>query len=501
MQLPALLPNHFEVYAAAKTDSALLEQLTKQPSDLTILFEYACNHETWSEEHAPFMHAAMTWMTEQFLQGHLSYESAKRVGKAIQDHYRVLEPLIPRNITFRVDEQEFPVNSLLFGISSEYFRDLMRLHWDLRKETILLKNVSIEFVRFVVEFVETGAIIQLWRLSKEELFIVLRQAVSWGLLGMAQLTEETLKRYIAEENVVDMLILSHEESWKHLLRICCDFLNDRSWGIRCEPVLWESSEEPEIKPLAVEFLDFGYRALDVFEKLRQLVTHLICGGSLMSEGDFGRVVRGCPRLISLNVSHSRLYSEQLVEIIAHLRELNLGNCPWLTDALLKMLIPSCTHLEKLGLSGNLQLTYASWGELQKLKKLRSLDIARCHQIHDEDFSLILKASPQLTHLDLEDCKSLSNKAFFELARNLPHLAVLNVSRCHISDGLLLEIVSRCRSLRALDLSRCLDVTAKGLLQLVGQASSLQRLIIRRCNVSPEAIQQLKQMRPALSIIT
>lgn len=501
MQLPALLPHNLKVYAAAKTDSALLEQLIRQPSDLTIFFEYACNHEMWSEEHADFMCSAMTWMTEQFLKGHLSYESAIRAGKAMQAHNKVLEPFIPRNITFRIDEQDFPVNSLLFGISSEYFRDLIRLNWDLQKEIIVLKNISVEFFQFADEFVETGAIGQLWRRSKEELFALLRQAIACRLTGMAQLTEETLKRYITPENVVEMLMRALAESWEHLLRICCDYLNNRSWGIRCEPVLWETSEEPEIKPLAIEFLDFGYRALDVFEKLRQFVTHLICGGSLTSETDFGRIVKACPRLISLNVSHSRVLSEQLLDIPTHLRELNLGNCPWLNDALLKRLIPTCIHLEKLGLSGNLQLTYTSWGELQKLKRLRSLDIARCHQIRDEDFSLILKACPQLTHLDLEDCKSLSNKAFFELARNLSSLAVLNVARCNISDGLLLEIVSRCRSLRVLDLSRCLDITAKGLSHLVSQASSLQRLILRRSNISPDTIQQLKQIRPALTIIT
>lgn len=506
MQLPAILPDHLLHYQTEPNDAALSEKLDKKLVDLVLFFESASEDEIWCAEHTDFMRSALESLSKHYLNEHLSQESAGRIAFAIYNHLtESAQRFIPSDISVQAQGYSLPVNSLLFGASSEHFRDLIRIQCrDEGKEVVSLQDdVSQEFLITIVELVKTGTVRGIWKYDKKELFNLLRQAASLKLLGLMHICEDTLKRYINSENVFDILKMAYDESWEHLKQHCYDFLNARNPGIRLQGSTTDFGplEVEEIKPLGLEFFELNESSLDIYQKLKPLVTHLIFSGSLTENPEFSRIVRSCPHLISLDISRSRSSSQYLMDLPLDLQELDLSQCPWLTDAVLKKMIGICPNLKKIVLGSNVQLTYEGFSELQKLKRLYGLDISRSPRIRDDDFLLILKACFQISHLLMEDCPQLSNKAFFEISRGLPSLAILNISRCSISDGLLLEITAHCSQLRYLNVSRCLELTGKGLLQVIRQGRKLQVLDVRNCTLSRLEVEKLREVRPLLKILS
>lgn len=486
MLMPALLPEELSRYSKAETETALLEMLRATPKELVAFFEFAAEDETWSEHHGAFMHDTMEWFTIHSLQGRLNTEWIERAARSIREHHHILRPYLPRNLIFEVQSKSIAVNSLLFMESSEFFYDLIRNQlFDKQKTLIPLNEFPLDIFEMMEEFVCTGNVVSIWKHDQKALLRILQYAAGARMEGLMQLCADTLKRYLDRDNVVDFLIMSYEKSWKHLRDHCFDFLNAQTWGVKFEdPERYQRAEEGLKQLLVFEFLDFSDIALGLFERLKFLITHLTCGGSLIEEAAFSTVVKACPQLRLLNISYTRAFSDRLYEIDPSLQELDLSNCPWLSNEALKKMVAICPNLRRLVLTSNVQLTFSGWGALQKLPYLFGLNISRCHQVHDQDFSLILRACPQLNELHLEGCRGLSERAFFELAKRLPQLYVLNVSRCHVSDGALIEIAMRCPNLRELHLARCKEITDKGLLQLMDHTHALKFLDAAACDISP-----------------
>lgn len=497
MLLPALLPEELKIYSQAESEIALFQMLTTKPQDLILFFEYACDDETWSENCREFMPAAMEWFTEKSLQERLASELLQRVAASIKPHYLNLKSYIPRNLIFDVQSKKIAFSSLLFAASSEVFHNLIRSHLYADKSMpISLGKLPLDIFDIVEEFVYSGDVVAIWKYDELGLLRILRHATDMRLVGLMQLCEDTLKRYINKENVLDLLIKAHKKSWIHLKNHCCHFLNILSWGVKFEDSKkYRLTEEGEKTFLALEFLEFSDTSLDIFERLKLFITHLILNGSLTEETSFSMVIQSCPNMRFLDIGRTRAFSERLYEINPNLQELDLSNCLWLTNDYLKKVVEICPNLRRLVLTSNVQLTFLGWSVLQKLPLLYGLDISRCHQVHDDDLLLILRACPQLTELDLEECRGLSERAFFDLAKSLPHLVVLNVSRCHISDVSLIEIALRCRHLRELLLMRCKGISEKGLLQLIANAPLLKLLDITSCNIALAVVESLKHLAP------
>lgn len=486
MLMPALLPEELSRYSKAENETALLQMLRTSPKDFVAFFECAAEDETWSERHGTFMHNAMEWFTVHSLQGRLNTEWIQRVARSIREHYFILRPYLPCNLTFEVQSKSLAVNSLLFMESSEFFHDLIRNRFfGNQAMSISLNELPLDIFEMLQEFVSTGNVVSIWKHDQTALLRILQYATEVRVEGLMHLCADTLKRYLNRDNVVDLLIMSYEKSWKYLRDHCFDFLNEQSWGVKFEnPEAYQSAEHSEKKFLVFEFREFSDTALGLFERLKFLITHLTCGGTLIEEAAFSIVIKACPQLRLLNISYTRDFSDRLYEIDPSLQELDLSNCPWLSSDALRKMVAICPNLRRLALTSNVQLAFTGWGALQKLPHLTGLNISRCHQVHDQDFSLILRACPQLYELHLEGCRGLSERAFFELAKRLPQLYVLNVSRCHVSDAALIEIAMRCRNLRELYIARCKEITDKGLLQLMAHAHALKFLDAAACAISP-----------------
>lgn len=503
MLLPSFLPSQLTHYNASVSEQTLFDELCKIPSHLIVFFQYACDDETWSEQHGAFMQASIAWLTEQGLKERLSPESIKSVAQSIQKHYSILNSYIIRNVAIQTKDKELHVNSLLISACSEYLHGLFYAQSNGSLHFVLpLKTVTYDHIVQINEFACTGTVAGIWKHSPSELFSLLQQSELFRIQGLSEICQETLKRYIDRNNVLEVFLESHVKSRNTLKQCCCDFFNTNQSDVRLDALTSLPAHEKRtiLRPLAFEFFNFSDEAIDLFNQLKQLITHLICGGSLTEEAGFSTVVKGCPQLISLDISRSRVFTERLMDIPQQLPQLDLSQCPWLTNANLKQMVTICPHIKKLNLTSNIQLTYVGWAELQKLHELIALDITRCHQIHDEDFMLILKACSHVSEFSLEECRRLTERSLHELARNLPQIAILNLARCHISDGVLSELATHCHQLRYLNLTRCREITNRGIVQFVLHAKMLEELVIYQCRISDEIIEQMEKLRPGLKVI-
>lgn len=505
MDLPLLLPAEFIHYQEAPNELLLLEQLREHSVDLIRFFEAACADQTWSEMHPTFMTEAMAWLTAQFLEGRLSIESAEAVTRVFQKHYSVLRSYLPRDIVLRVQGQDLSINSMMLAVSSAYFRERIRIEcYEQRQKILVLKDQGnpILHPQYIEEFVHTGSVADLWKEGQEDLLRFLRNAVQLDMPKLVALCQETLKRYINGNNAKDLLLTAHTESWPLLKQSCMQFLNKQSLGVkfiqpREHPII---DLKDEVKPFALEFQEFNATSWDVFSYVNRVITHLSCSGLLTQEQTFSQAVEACLQLFALDISRSHTFSERLLDLPSSLLELDLSSCPWLTNENLKRMIAICPNLQSLILDSSSQITYLGWGELQRLP-LRALDISRCSQMTDEDFSILIRACGGLVELSLEACKRLTDRSFAEIARHLPQLAALDLGRTGISDGLLVEIVARCRHLQFLDISRCTEITDQGLLRALRQGQELRQLVVGHCPFMAHTLAALQKLNPHLQIIS
>lgn len=502
MLLPGTLPPELLPYASVENEAELFNQLSKHAEHIILFFEIASENETWSEQHAGFMGKVIDWCTKHFLDERLSILSAERIAAAIRKHFSIFRSILPSDLTIHMQGHQVVVNSLILSVSSEVFRERIRIECHIQGGSSLVCNeVSFALFHHIVECAYTGMALNLWRERQEDLMSLLRFCSLYKLVELMEICEETLRRYINRSNALEMLEMSYKESWNHLKKHCMEILNEQSLGVNFFVVQVGNDSgilEP-INPFGMEFLAFSESALELFEHVKRFITHLICGGALTEETPFSYVVSSCPNLVALDISHTRAFSDRLSDIPSDLIELDLSQCPWLTNSVLHRMVLICPHLKRLKLQSNVQLTYLGWSELQKLRQLQAVDISRCHQVNDEDFVMILKACGHVVEFRADECKKLTDRAFFSLAKSMPQVLVLSVGRCHLSDGMLLEIVVHCRHLFSLNLTKCLDITEKGLLKVIQQTRELRRLNVSQCRLSDEEIARIRKSYPLLRI--
>lgn len=493
MEFPALMSRDLQYCEAAPSEEALLAVLKQKPSDLILFFETASADETWSDHHLEFMRQLIDWLTVQAYQDKLSMEFCRKVAKAIQEHYTVLEKAVPTNITIKLSDRECLVNSLLLAASSDFFKDVLaRQCREMESTTLSLEYASWNFFAPINAYITTGNVPDLWKKEQQELMDLLRQAMSWRVPEVSEECERVLKKFVTLENAVEMLILAQQEHWYFFKQDCIDSINNYSVDF--------SLGAPARERLSFEFYKFSEGALRVFRQLQLLVTDLICKETLSEQAMFGQVVKQCPKIALLDISRSHVLSEFFNDIPKDLPGINLAECAWLSQASFRKMADICPHVKQLILSSNYQLNFAAWGELVKFKNLKSLNLSKCHQISDEDFPIILKTFAEGTELILDECRKLSEKGFFELARHLPRLTHLSLAYCAITDSALLDLGSRCRALAYLNLTRCEQVTEKGVRELPKHALSLKELNLTHCRGASLVIEELRKRHPYLRII-
>lgn len=489
--MPALLPKELTHYQNVNSGDALFSSLIRNPKELVLFFDYACGDETWSESHPEFMKKTINWLTFQGFQDKLDIEWLKQSAKAIQDHFAILSPFIPYNIVCQLNDTSVSINSLLFSAASTFFKDILRRECREKNKMTFSLKIPYSLYKPIEEYVNTGKIAYLWKHEQDEIMAILQLGGSWGLDGVVSLCEEALQRYITPENALEMFLLSRRELWPRFKEECIHYINELNLGFLLFP--------GSIESVIFEFKEFKEISLEYFKKLSPFITELIIGGNLNEDSSFSEIIAKCPKLRSLNISGSSSLTENLYTIPKNLETLNVSQCSWLNNQSLKKIASICPSLKKMILTSNTQLNFVAWGELSRFRCLESLDLSRCHQISDDDFSVILRACRSLKELILDECKKISDKGYFELSKALSRLANLNLSRCSITDLALIEIAIRCHRLTVLNLMRCENITEKGILGLAKHANMLKELNLIRCNIPNIVINDLKTIKPYLTI--
>lgn len=493
MQLPILVPSNLLYCAEFESDESLFAALLKHPPSLIQFLEAACYDETWALHHIGFMNSACNWCTQQFFQDKLDMKLARNLAQVMRSHFS-LSRYYPRDITIKFKDGEAQVNSLLYGSASEFLHEKIRRECrDFRKNILDLPDVGYEEFQFINTYLNENTLHDLYQKEKPAVVKILKLALQFELLDLVKAAENFLKGFISSENVADILIESQQNSWVYLRQSCFDYMNNLHLGMHFE--------ERPIDQMAFEFITFNENAWAFFDKVRPYITELIFSNAAIEDPDFAKALHRCPRLRCLDISYTKSFSEYLKEIPRHLPELKITACTWLTNEIFGELLSYCPLLDKLTMMSDATINFQGWGSLRKLKNLSFLDITRCSQVGNEDLKLILQSCSNLTELLMGECRNVDDNGFIEMSKQNNHFLALGLSRTAISDTSLVALAAACRSLTKLDLTRCENITEKGVLETVKAAPLLRELNISQCAIPISFIKELMRLHPFLHIIS
>jgi F-box/leucine-rich repeat protein 2/20 len=493
MDLPLELPQELHHLRIAADSSILMEMLSNLPPDLITFFEFACEDPAWCALHQDFMKNIIRWITLRSFNETLSEDFAKRAADAIRNNFAVVRPYLYYNLDFQVEGKEIPQNSLLWATTSDYFHKLIRtICREKNAKNISMGNISLEIFDQIQEFVETGNVDHLWRKSEREILEVFRDASEWDIPGLMVDCEILLKNYIDVHNVFDRLITAHRNRWLHLKLTCMEFINNLKMGLHFDI--------DRIQVLAVDVLNFQRPTANKFELLKDVITHLNLGDSLAEQAEFSEWIYRCTHLVGIGFAGSLEFSEKFLDIPENIQDLDLSRCVWLNGEYLRKFPLVAPRIKSLNLTSNYDLAYDDWAALIDFKSLEALEISRCHQIQDEDIHVIFRACRGLKKLTMIDCLQIDETMFIQIARAMSGLTDLNISRCNITDAALIDLSTKCQSLVTLNISRCPDVSEKGIIEAVRQMPFLQELDVTYCHIPAAAIKMIKNIKPTLKVV-
>lgn len=182
--------------------------------------------------------------------------------------------------------------------------------------------------------------------------------------------------------------------------------------------------------------------------------------------------------------------------------ISLAGCDQVTDKALIPVFQSCQKLEIVNLSGCSQLNdealIALSGE-ERLGKnpanattpyLRELNIKDCPNITDNGLIPVIKRNPNLVSLDISGCYNITEKVFDVLTRQCLKLSELRVNGISCIPSIIDKIASVFPKLEKLSIHDN-RITDEHLLQLSNAKLSFRELILNECSqVTGEGIQAL-----------
>lgn len=490
--MPDFLPKALDRYSGATTDAQLMELLKGNISDAQEFFLVASADETWCEKHMDVMGELILWMQDLLLKEEMPRAMATVVAKAIQDKYSLLKPKIISNIICTLRDGVVMFNSFMFQALSLPFYYLIRKECA-DKSTLMMeiRSLSTEDFSLIRESILTGGSSVDWKVKGNMAFHVLKIALSWDVETLMADCERILLRELSNENVLEMLTMTDTYPLAKLRQGCLDVIN--SWNMGVEVF---STGQRDLKLLLPEATE---ESVGIFNILSTFVTEWICGFKVLDDAAALAVAASCPKLKSLNLVRISEYSDQLSQF-SYIESLNVAGCPWISDSILRRIVKDFSFLQKIDVGSCVQLSAISWGELIKLQSLYALNVSRCSQISDAELKLILNSCPGLQELDISECREVSAMGFHCIAISNRPFTVLNFGRTGITDAALLEVTSRLQRIQKLDLTRCQEISEKGVVEALRLASSLVWVDLSQTLFSESFVLQLRNSHPHVEIV-
>ncbi|XP_058783488.1 F-box/LRR-repeat protein 3-like [Vicia villosa] len=199
---------------------------------------------------------------------------------------------------------------------------------------------------------------------------------------------------------------------------------------------------------------------------------------------------------------------KLSSFLINLKSINFSYCWNLTEKTLFALVKSCPFLDEI------RMEYTSIGKLNVEKysslmdfvvepPLKSLHLSTNPWLNDESIKTFASIFPNLQLLDISSCRAISDGIVEVLRRSskikhlnltscskvnlhginfqIPKLEVLKLSMTKIDDETL-DVISRsCCGLLQLDLKQCLNITKKGVKQIVENCKQLREINLQYCS--------------------
>ncbi|XP_057477771.1 uncharacterized protein LOC130765385 [Actinidia eriantha] len=212
--------------------------------------------------------------------------------------------------------------------------------------------------------------------------------------------------------------------------------------------------------------------------------------------DSGMAAIGCGlfSLQALDVSYCRKLTDKGLSTVAEgchdLRTLHLTGCRFVTDAVLQALSKNCHNLEELGLQGCANMTDSGLTILvDGCHNIKHLDVNKCSNVGDVGISSVSKAcSASLKTLKLLDCYKIGDESILTLAQFCKNLETLIIGGCrNVSDVSIKSLATACsQSLKNLRMDWCINVSDSSLNCILSQCRSLEALDIGCCEEVTDA---------------
>ncbi|KAJ9189941.1 hypothetical protein P3X46_001186 [Hevea brasiliensis] len=188
---------------------------------------------------------------------------------------------------------------------------------------------------------------------------------------------------------------------------------------------------------------------------------------------FFALIRNCPLLEDVRMERTNLGVEEfMVDLVINRRvkSLKLSGNNSLSDECLKKAALCCPSLQVL-------------------------EISYCPTITEEGIKDVLRNCREIRHLEMNRCMGIKN---LDLNFELPKLEILQVQGPGIDDEALAIIAKRCQKLLHLDLEGCLNVTAKGVKEVVQNCTRLREINLKWCdNINVDIVARMVFSRPSL----
>ncbi|KAH7564671.1 hypothetical protein JRO89_XS09G0004200 [Xanthoceras sorbifolium] len=224
--------------------------------------------------------------------------------------------------------------------------------------------------------------------------------------------------------------------------------------------------------IGVDFLNDG-SMIEVSQYLSRLKSINLDLCFKLTNLTFFTLLRECPVLSEIKISTNLGVEESTTELVINprIKSLHLASNEYLNDELMKKVAFICP---------NLQL----------------LDVSCCKIIIEEGIGEILKSCGEIQYLRIESgtqIKSLGIK-YFEVKK----LEVLQVGASGIDGDALITIANTCPRLLYLDLDLCINVTTRGVKEVVEKCRALRDIRLYFCpNVNANILSWMVIQRPSL----
>ncbi|KAJ8736345.1 hypothetical protein PYW08_007001 [Mythimna loreyi] len=135
---------------------------------------------------------------------------------------------------------------------------------------------------------------------------------------------------------------------------------------------------------------------------------------------------------------------------------------------------------------NLTMDSYTGYSLARIKSLKELDISGCNRITDVSLTYAFNFKEMII-INLSRCQQITCKGIEHLVRNCPSIEYINLTDCYnLKDDAVIEIVKHLKRLKQLELRGCNQLTDETLTAISTHCTKLQFLDVQGCrNMSPE----------------